>query len=683
MPVNPAENIEAGRGDFDLANLRGGLDDTSPYSALAHDACTKAENVEFFSSTLGERRKGCQAINLHISMLDPSLQVVSWMYRHTPTNDEGDAELWTLTQSLLGTEHLLMRRLISGWDQVSPEDPITVTEQRGHRLSAQTLHGKLFLAYKSSVNRLHVWDGSRLRRTGLVEPTVKPHVEDNGSGSLDATVRYYRIRFVVMDGTTVLRRSEPSPSVAFQPSGTGQYARVVRLYGIGEGETHWEIEASLDNANFYRIGRQALADINFDDDTDGALGYAIREGSVLSADIGDYTVLPSAKFLSADQDRLVMAGNWEDPDEASRVRWTPVFAAPGVGNDERMELDTDPFLDLDGYEGGEITGLSRAVNGYLFAFKRSHIYKLVRTGQRNKAYEAIPITKARGALPGSIVEATSQAGAPSIYFLDPAVGPTRMGAEGLQWCGRDIQTLWRRVNVNAKVPCHGVYYHDKRQLHYWIAVDGADFPNKKIVLHVSEVRNTDEGGRRGWVTVAKNNRIATAHCSVMAAINTNTLNVDRSFALVPFIGKERWSVGDSTIRDYIQQCDIGFKDAHTEGDENSEYRGIIISKPFALAGLLGQHGVMAGALLAKSFDDPDSYVYIKAIRDFGVEEKMVSSSLFTYNFETHVIRQLDDLNFRELYTLQIAMGDLDDNVTPPKAWELHRLQLKITRGLRA
>jgi hypothetical protein len=299
------------------------------------------------------------------------------------------------------------------------------------------------------------------------------------------------------------------------------------------------------------------------------------------------------------------------------------------------------------------------------------------------AYDAVPITKARGALPGSLVEAINQAGQPSLYFLDQSVGPTRLSANGLQWCGRDIQTLWQRVNVNAKVPCHGVYYNNKRQLHYWLALDGSDYPNAKIVLHVNEMRDTDEGGRRGWVTVAKDNRIATAHCSIMFASNIDTTD-PRSFSLVPLIGKEKWTVDLTTIRDYIQRCDTGGTDAHTANDTDSAYRAVITTKPFALAGLLNQHEIKSGVLLTKAASEPNGSVFIKLIQDFGKVEKMVDATLYveTSN-ETHSIQQLDDLHLAELRTLQISMGDLDDNVDPPDTWELHRLQLKVTGGATA
>jgi hypothetical protein len=666
--------------DLTLSHYAADFDDTSPPSELANDACTQAENIEFVNSTLGERRSGCTAIALPASVTaDADLDAVTWMYRHLEVNDEDNAQLWLLAQSLDAADNILVRRKLTAWETITQNDPITSTFERGHRLSAQTLHGKLFIAHKSTgIDRLHVWDGTTLRRAGLAAPGAAPTGADTGSGTFSG-VRYYRVRFTVQAAGVTLRRSEPSAVLTFTPSGTGLAAQITKPATISENETHWELEASLDNANFYRITTELVATTTYDDSVAFGIGYATT--GTLSEDIEDYSLIPSGKFLSADEDRLIIAGSWEDSAQASRVRWTPVFAAPGVGNDERIELDTDPFLDLDGFEGGEITGLSRATNGYLYAFKRSHIYRLVRTGRREQAYEAIALTKARGALPGSLVEAINQAGLPSQYFLDPSVGPTRISSNGIQWVGRDIQTFWRTVNINAKIPCHGIYYSDKRQVHYWLAVGTSEYPNAKLVLHVNETRDTDEGARRGWVTVGTNDRIATAHSSTTFSTNIDTTDA-RSFPLVPFIGKERWTVGATPITDYVQQCDTGNKDADTTGDTGSTYYASVTTKPFIFTGLLNHLRVLAAALLLKASTDPDELIFVKAIRDFGSEERKVDTDLLALYGEEHSVKLLDDLNFSEIYALQIQFGDLDTNVTPPAGWELNQFQMKLTPGQR-
>ena len=672
------ENLINQNGNFELGSLRGGFDDTTPIIALDPDRCTVAENVEFVHSMLGERRKGCTAIGLPASFSSGTLSEVAWMYRHLPVNDQGQAELWALAQSIVSNTSQLSRRQIAGWQDITPDDAIDVTGSNGHRLSAQSLHGKLFLGYnnQAALDRLHVFDGTNLRRVGLAQPSA-PTAANTGAGSYAATTRFYRVRYVIIDGSgKVQARSEPSTSLSFTPSGSGTGVVVTKPATISERETHWELEVSLDNAIFYRLAQTVVGTTTFTDLAATAT-YSSNPQSLL---IGQCSLIPSGKFLSVDADRLLIAGSWVNANEASRVRWTPVLADVNGASDERLDLTVGPYLDLDGFEGGDITGISRAVNGYIYVFKQSHIYQLQRTGVLANAYEAIPLTKARGAMIGSLVEAIQQDGQPALYFLDPNVGPCRLGPSGLQWCGRDLQQTWKRVNLNAFVPCHGVYYNQNRQLHYWLAVDGANYPNFKIVLHVNEMQDTQEGGRRGWVTVALNNRIATAHCSVMFSSNVDSITDARNFLLVPLIGKELWVVNAANITNYIQLCDTGSTDAFTNGDTFATYYGTVKSKPFAMSGLFNQFGIDYGALLMQTQTSPTGQILVQLVRNFGVDSKSMPIQFYTTGQETHTSIQLGDLQMAEMYALQVALGDLDTSITPPTAWFIDMVQLAPAKG---
>lgn len=654
-----------------ISSLRGGLDDTSPPLSVAKDACTIAENVEFVRSTLGERRKGCAPIDLPTEF--DGFDAVTMLSRHYPTTDEGDVELWAIAQDLdtdAEPDFSLCYRDNTDWTEVDTIDDPDLSLPNGQSPTTQTLHGKLFFAIQSDpdIDRLHVWDGVDYRRAGLAAPAAAPTVTNTGSGAYIGT-RYFRTRFIAtpnsMTATPVYRRSEPSPVTTFTPSLTGLSARIAEPAAINEGETYWEVEASLDNYVFYRIATKAVGSATYDDSTNYNVGYAAA--GVLSADIGDYTLLPSAKFISVDNDRLLFAGSTVDETQGSRVGWTPVGLAPGVGNDERMELDTDPFLDLDGFEGGDVTALSANITGYNYAFKLSHIYKLVRTGNRQQAYEAIPLTKAVGAFPGSLVEAVDQAGQPTLYFLDPATGPRRIGRDGLEWCGRDIQTFWGRVNRNAYVPATGVYYNAKKQIHWWVAVDGSNYPNAKLVLHTSEMRITDEGARRGYATVPVGDRIASALCSVMFSDNVDT-SAARNQSFKPLSG------GTDDADEFVQMGDSG------TDDNGTTYRGRVQTAPFQIAGLMNQSEIMAAALLAEASDDTDSSIYVRAVRDFGIETLTVDTTLEPVSTEAYVIKQLDDLSFAELYVVQLEMGDLDEDEAPMDSWALNGLMLKTAAG---
>lgn len=635
---------------------------------MAADACRVAENIEFVRSTLGERRLGCEDIEM--SAFFSGYDAVVWMFRHTPTNDESEAQLFALAQDLTAPyAHKFGYRNASGWTEVTLIDTPDFTVPNGHRMSAVSLHGKLFLAYNSSVSRLHVWDGSSVRRVGLAE-SAAPVVSNTGSGSYAGT-RYFRVRYTTQVASVTIRRSEPSDATTFNPSGSGSGASVARPALLSEGETHWEVEASLDNANFYRISTQAVGTTSYTDSTAAGTGYAT--GNTLSEDVGDYTLWPSVRLLSVDEDRLMGAGNWEDEDEESRINWSPVFNNPtGVGNDERLELDTEPSLDLDGYEGGALTALSRGNNGYVYAYKRSHTYRLVRQSRRSNAYTQVCLTKAVGALPGSLVEAIDQAGNPSLYQIDQRQAVYRSGAAGLQWCGRDYTKLWERFNRNALVPCHGVYDSVTRQVHFWLALDDEDYPNAKLIAHVNEMRDSDEGARRGFVTVPVGDVIAAAHCSVMFSDNVDSSDA-RTLDMVPYIGIE-----DAT--DHILRCGVG------TDDNGTAYAARVRSKPYMPGGLLQHTEVMAATLLCETIATEGAEISVRAVRDFGVETLTRSTDMAEPDGAeedvTDVIKPLDSFSLSEGFAFQFEIGDLEDEFTPSE-WAVNALVCKTTGGTKA
>lgn len=633
-----------------ISSLRGGLNTTDPAIALPADQCTIAANAEWITSTLGERRRGMTPIDLTGSGLDVETDV-PFLARHLPTNDETDAELWAL--GVTGTSTSTLARKDTAWHGVTVTNAIDLSSGTQYQLSAVSLHGKFFVAYKSSVDRLHVWDGSALRKAGIDAPGAAPTAANVGSGTLTGT-RYYRVRWTVQSAGTTKRRSEPSGVLTFAPSGAGASITVTRPTDDSEGATHWEIEASTDNANFYRVSTIAIATTTYSDAAAYVPGYT---ASTLSEDIEDYALLGSARFLSADEDRLLLFGSYEDDALGSRVAWTPVFGGPGAGNDERFETDTDPFLDLDGFDGGRLTGGSNAVNGVIYAFKRSRIYKLVRTGNRAAAYAAICLTKSRGALEGSLIEGLDEAGRPCLYFLDPQVGPCRIGANGLQYCGQDIYETWRTVNVNAtQIVCRGVYYPDAKQVHWCVATGSSNTPDLRLVLHTQEARPDDNGNvRRGWATWT--GTAANAHAMCLFANNVDD-NDARSFTLRPFVAAVN-------AQGVIHRGDIG------DDDSGDAYSASITTRPFTPASILNAFGILAGALLAKAA--AGTTIDITAVKDFGIETLAVSADLTPIGSETLVIKALDQLSFAELKAVQITFADPANSAA---RWELHQLALK-------
>jgi hypothetical protein len=656
---------------MELTTLRGGLNNTDPPSALAPDQCTEAINVEWLHSTLGEKRAGTTAVDIAGStLLTAGIDAVTFLYRHLPTAAESDAELWALGVDLSGADNQLARKT-TAWAGVTPVDALVTTGDYAFQVAAQTLHGKLFLAYKSAVDFLHVWDGTTLRRVGFPAPAA-PTGADTGSGSF-ATTRYYRVRWTQQVSGSTVRRSEPSATLTFAPSGSGTGVVVTRPTAPNEGETHWELIASINNSDWYRVATTAIATTTATDSVAAATGYAVA--GTIDEEVTAYTRIYSARFLSADEDRLLVGGSFENPDYASRVSWTPVYGDPGAGNDERLPTSVSGYVDLDGFEGGELTAMSGPVNGSIYCFKRSHIYKLTRTGQVSRSYAVTPVTKAIGALPGSLVEAVDQNGNPCLYFWDARVGPCRIGSTGgLEICSYDILTTVRTVNLEGSRVVHGLYDSHNRQVRYWLATGASDYPNLQLVLHTNLTRPTDEGVRKGWTTFT--GRSSTALSSCVFADNVDD-GVARSLSLTPIIGLPGWTTANGAQTAFLQRCGVGSTDALTTGDtsEDTYYRATVVSRPFTPYSLLQKTGVQAATLLAKAAAGVT--VYVRAVRDFGIETLTKAAVLTPVGSEAHVVKPLDSFSFSDIKSLQVGFGDYGQAVSG--LWELNELAVKTTK----
>src|SRR3990167_6714524 len=637
--------------DLTIASLRGGMNNSDPAIMLPEDQTILSQNIELFDSMLGERRLGTTAITLpaDISARDR----VTFAYRHLPSSLESGAELWLL--GVTGTTTAVLSKKTTTWATITISDTPTLTGNSQYRWQGVSIHGKLFLAYDTGTDRLHVFDPTisttALRRVGLDNPAA-PTAADTGAGAQEAT-RYYRVRYVIqVSGTTVIRSE--SSAVLTHDATAASGVTVTKPASISEGETHWELEASTDNVNFYRIATTAVGTTTYDDTTADGTGYS---SGTLSEDTGDYELIPSARYLTADDDRLVWAGSWEDDDLTARVGWTPVFGADGVGNDERFETDTDPFKDLDTYEGGPITGLSEPMFGGIWVFKQHSIYKLTRSGLRTNAYDSDKYTDALGAIHGSVTSGIDETGSPCIYFLDHEQGPCRIGVGGIKRCGEDIRTTWSDISVDANaVVCSSLYYPTKKQVYWNIAVDGGNTPTERLVLHTDKARTFNDGIRKGWAIWTGN--IATALSMCLYADNIDD-NAARSFTLVPFIGL--------TGLGLVHRCDTG------NTDNTVAYTATITTKPYWLKSILQKFRVHAAALIAKAV--ASSQITVACLRDFEIETTatVTDASLAATGTETNVIAYLDDLIGNEMSVAQIQFTD---PTTVSAQWQLNQFSMR-------
>lgn len=623
--------------DLTIANLKGGQNDTDPESELKDDECVLAQNVEFFYSACGERRLGCGPLDItgsHLDDEDTMVYLTQWPF----DNDILDQQIFAVSATP-STSATVVVRTNGVWSEITPGDALNTSIPAIYNIDTEALNTKLFVAYRSAVDRLHVWDGTNLRRAGLAEPDP-PTVMDTAVAGTYTGVRYFRIRLARLSGTTVVSMSEPSTTVTFTPNGSFNGAVITQPVSLpsGENPTHWIVEASTDGSLFYQIETIIIATTSYTDTTAFADGYASQ--GPLSPQIGDFDVIPSFKYLAVDGDRLVMGGHFTDTTLMSTIAWTPAANDPEGANDERLPLDVDNTKNLDNTSGGPLTGICSSDLGTWYAFKFQSIYRMMRTGDVDNAYDVICMSKTRGAIEGSICAGYTEDGASCVYFLDPFMGPSRVGSFGIQ-CIVGLRGTWGRVNLQASaLVARGCFYPYKQQMHWWLAVDGNDRPNFKIISQVSELRPAggDSVGR-GWSIAT-----GTIGAATTAALITEVVSIDgvSQISQRPFIGMAE--------PNFIQRCD-------TEDDDAGDtYQAMVITKPYILVGQLNQWGAMVASVLAEANDNYNVTIYLR--KDFGTETSTgIPVDLSPIGSETEVFRLVDDLRMSEARSIQVIITD--------------------------
>lgn len=519
--------------DITLSDLRGGRNGVDSPLLVQQPFCCEAVNVDFEDGPVATKRRGATVVST--GAVDLSAGVYAW-YRHVPGGDEGQAELWCVTVA-----GVVARCTTAGWAVVALDDAITGEYQN---VEFKTFNGKLFMAYKSAVNRLHVWDSvlNVVRRVGMAQPSAAPTVANTGAGTYAATLRYYRVRFIQYDGTTVSRRSEPSASVAFTPSGTGTAARVTKPATVSERETHWEVEVSTDGTTFVVLAGVAagnaiaIATTTYDDTATSYSGLTTSEES------GLFNLPTSVRYLATDGNKLLMAGTYGS-EKTSRIWFTPALGSADHGDDERISNTSSVkgWIDLNEKDGGEVKGLADAIGGTPAAFKNRQTYKLVPTGDVTAPYNPRRISSAIGCIASkSIVQAEDAGGNPVIAWLSHK-GPYRFGAEGFVKIGRDVDDVWfglwgdyenLPVNLSASIVVgHGVYHTDRHQIWWWFARGSNNSPDIRISVDVRRNVTQDQFGMRGgWVV--HTGKSCKAVASVMFA---NTIGSPMSKDLKPYV----------------------------------------------------------------------------------------------------------------------------------------------------
>lgn len=636
FPQQPQPQPQAQPGQLQkilVSGIRGRNGGTAVYE-LTEDACVEALNVDFHNTSLGRRRSGASAMSLSGA---PFTGTVSFLESFVPLGKQTARELWGVDDAVTPN----WGRLAGGtvWATITPGDPVLDNAQE---IEGVSFNRKFFFGYHSSVDRLHVWDGSTFRRVGL-PAAAAPSVIDSGSGTYAATNRTYKVRWVVMPSGQVNRAGDLSDAVSFTPSGSGAGAQITQPSPPGEGETHWEIYGAADGSSYFRVAQVAVSSTTYVDSADPTTYSGPAPPDVLT-----FITPQSAKYLIADKARLVMAGAWNPSDtnvftKSTRYSWTAPLGATDNGDDERVE-NNSTFKNFDDIEE-DVNGLGGPIDGSILVFSANGVWQAVNTGLAESPYQTGRITGALGTIHHrTVVVAEDELGGACCYWLSP-VGPCRFGVStGFRRCHYDLDDFWPTVNLTATMPPHGRYHRDKHQIWWHVPTGSNNECDTRIVFDVALGRVIDVQGlisvRRGWAK--HTGPSCAARCSAMMS---DGLGATMSWTLKPYLG-----ISGQTA---IWKGDTG------TNDNGTNFQAYILTKPYLpwSARNLGgcpEELVLAGQLAA------GVTISVSVIKDWGYETVIGTVSLADYGGGTtpsRIVRQVDGSRFSRAKVVQFQIGD--------------------------
>ena len=634
-----------------IDDLTGGLNTTDPPEKIGDNQLQIAQNIEWTQTNIAQRRQGGQN-NIGTEVWGAGKSLVS-VWRHIPGNDESAAELFAMDNSAT----VVLGRLAgsANWSAVTVGDAIS-NPQAAELVS---FNGKAWIAYDSAVDRLHVWNGSSLRRAGLPKPGAAPTVANTGAGTYAAIQRWYKVQWF---NETERVLGPLSDAVSFTPSGAGTAARVTRPTAAGEHETKWVLYGSPDNVNFYLIASVAIATTTFDDST-APSAYATVSTSALSSlssDLDYYTTPPSPKYLLVDGARLLLLSSWETAAYTSRVWITPLLhtTSADIADDERVPSTS--YLDLDPTDGGGLTG-GAMLNGTPYVFKTARIYRLNATTNATKPYTRSVISRTVGcAAPRSIVLGEDDQGNQCLYFLSRR-GPYRLSEYGLEYLGADFEFgFWNMVQLGQ---FFGIYYERKHQMWWWMDTTGDAIPDTVLVLSIPHAKRQGDGSvRGGWTTFTGD--IASALAAVMFS---KTLGATMSLDLKPYVAQINNGGSDPDGPLVMYDADSIYTDG---GARATAYTGKFKTKAFNPGGRDKRGGLQEGFITAKATGCTFS---ISAIRNYGQETIPASVTISGDATLSRDDVKIENLTLGECKTLELQF----DDGGVARAWTIDTLGLRL------
>lgn len=643
------------KGRLVIDDLTGGRNSYDAPELIADNQCVDAVNVDWHRTKFAHKRGGGTDVSLSgVSFAGP----IWTLLKNIPSATATDAQLWAFDNT--GIKGFLKNG--TSWAAPTLKDAETSTSSGlGVDIEGATINSKFALAYQTAQTRMHIWDNSTVRRSGLAATGAPTAADGGGGGTYAAVLRYYRQRSTRQSGGVTIGRSEPSASVAFTPDAGHLNATVTQATVINEGETHWEVEASLDNVTFYRIASVVIATTTYAD----SAATTTYNTNPLSAVTGTYTLQKPYKFVKADQNRLLGFGSFTSTDKQSRIEFSAVIGSLDVADDERVDTTTNYYLDLDEADGGAASGLEGPLLGSFFAFKFNQFWRLTATGNTAQPFRADAISKTVGAITNRCITiGEDDVGNPCLYFMSHR-GPYRWGPKGLEYIGRGVEDLILGPTSTIYVTgqdnrlAHTVYYRDKRQVWFWVTTASGSFTGNRacIIYHVDHGGWSRYVGNSGGVSFP--NSIEKQGASVMFAA---TLGAAMSLNNKPY-GSYVGGSGAKLIR-----WDDGTDDAGDQFQAYVKTKAYEVGGP-AMGGQVSDPQVVGIA----STSTP---ITADVIANFGVMTGKTSTgtNLGPVGSETRVIMRVADMTMSGAQFYQWQVGD---TVASAGTWMVDRMVVGI------
>ncbi len=626
---------------FRWSSLRGYNTRNTPQS-LPDDIGTVCTNVELLEGSLGRRRPSLTALSLTSGPTGPIEQLLV----HSPS--ASTPELWSFSDNV-GAMVSYRYRVGTGWTNVTLGDtPIAASN---YHVTGATLNDKFFLAYNSTENRLHAWDGTSVRRVGIVASAAPTVANGGGGGAYAATARYYRVAWRIKSGAVVKATSELSVAVSFTPGGANAAATVTKPT-TPDSATHWVLYGLIGTAGdtydlYEELAETAVGTTTYDDTT----APASYDGDH-PMELGINIPPPSCRFVISDGNRLIMAGQHETSASAGQteplegfVYFTRTLGASDQGDDESIPNSaTYKYrLPVGQTDGDRIVGLGGPIDGIVYVFKTKSIYRLIPTGIDTAPYVVDQLTGGLGAAAvyypaiaatahNSIVAAQDAVGRPVLYF-NGYNGVYRLSPSGgVDYVGGDLTSS---TTGRGPLMFAGIYHRDKRQL-WWV-----DAFNGKVYAYSPHLATlTATGWTGGWALYAFGS-VGTPRSLAMFDVTASANGT--SFAVPIVAGAQSGAAA------------AGSADAVLATDAGTAFTVTVTSKPFLL-GAGGLSNVSCGSPVLEGECESGATPTVALILDHGRETRSgASPALTAAGSETRKAVTVEAIDAADAQAVQISV----------------------------